>query len=712
MTRDRVRPEAPLLTLRVAALDTETTGLNTARDRIVEIGAVAMNGPEILPEDRLRRLVNPGVPIPEQASRIHGVSDADVADAAPVGDAIDALLDYLDGRVIVGLSIGFDLAILEREAERAGRVWPSTPALDVALLAAALEPSMMDVSMEGLATWLGVELADRHSASGDALTSARIYGAMIDKLRRKGVRTLGEADALQRRSDALLQRQAQAGWSMGTAMSGPAAAPASPAQAIDSFLYRRRLADVMGAPPISITAAATLEQAARTMRDNSIGALIVEPLSGGGAGIVTERDLTSALAERGAQAASTMVGAVMSSPVVALPETAFLYRVIGRMARDRLRCIAALDASGAVAGVLSLRSLIHDRAFTTLALADRIEAAERAADLAAVQAELAPLASALLADQVDARDIAEVISVEGRAMTARAAEMAEREMIAAGAGPAPCPHCLLVLGSGGRGESLLAPDQDNAVIVDDAYDGDLDDAQDWWTRWAERLNDILDQAGVPLCKGGVMVRNRAWRKRAREWRAQIDQWTTEATPQNLLNIDIFYDFAAVSGAQRMADALRAYALDAARRSRGLVVALGQEAGRRGPALASFGRFRRTDNGRVDLKAGGLLPVVSGARVMALAHGLEALSTPRRLRGAIEAAGGAGQTDAENMIAAHELLMSLILRQQTEDIAAGARPTNLVDVDKFTRRERSELREALRSLEPMRDILQAAISSSR
>ena len=50
-------------------------------------------------------------------------------------------------------------------------------------------------------------------------------------------------------------------------------------------------------------------------------------------------------------------------------------------------------------------------------------------------------------------------------MTARAAEIAEAEMIAAGHGPAPADYALLVLGSGGRGESLLAPDQDNALVI-------------------------------------------------------------------------------------------------------------------------------------------------------------------------------------------------------------------------------------------------------
>ena len=123
------------------------------------------------------------------------------------------------------------------------------------------------------------------------------------------------------------------------------------------------------------------------------------------------------------------------------------------------------------------------------------------------------LAAGLLADGQDARQVAQIIAAEARAMTARAAEIAEAELAEAGHGPVPADYALLVLGSGGRGESLLAPDQDNALVIADDYAGDLDSADDWFTRFATRVNEILDRAGIPYCKGGVMAKNRRWRRR-------------------------------------------------------------------------------------------------------------------------------------------------------------------------------------------------------
>ena len=67
-----------LSTLPVVALDLETTGLDVRRDRVVQVGAIAMLGPKILDRPRLDCLIDPGVPIPETATRIHGLGDADV----------------------------------------------------------------------------------------------------------------------------------------------------------------------------------------------------------------------------------------------------------------------------------------------------------------------------------------------------------------------------------------------------------------------------------------------------------------------------------------------------------------------------------------------------------------------------------------------------------------------------------------------------------
>lgn len=693
-------PATPLVALDMVVLDVETTGLDVRQDRLVALGAVRMRGSEIDVSGALDLRVDPGVAIPEEATRIHHIADADVKGAPSAAGALGRLADFIGGAVVVGHSINFDLAVLRHEAARHGVAWREPRALDAALLAAAMAPQRLDTSLEGLATSYGLEIEGRHTALGDALGTARIFAAMLPDLRRRGVRTLAEAEAFQARARELIEQQEKAGWyaKPGDRPDFTAAARALPSvqKAIDSFIYRHRLADVMGTPPIAVKPAATLMQAAEVMCEHGIGCLVVEPLTHGSGGFLTERDVLYAFAAHGRKAADLPVSAVMSKPVIGMPEDTFLYRALGLMARRALRYLAVTGADGTVTGVFTLRSLLTQRALSTLSLGDRIATAASAVELASVQAELPGLAGALLADGLDAREVTAIISAEGRAMTARAAELAEEIMEQEGRGKAPATFCLLVLGSGGRGESLLAPDQDNAVIVADGYKGDLGAADDWFTVWGGQLNRILDEAGIPLCKGGVMVRNRPWRRTLSEWFAQVDRWAATPEPENLLNVDIFFDFQPVLGDPELAARLREHALARASESPVLIRALSEAVGQRGTAVGLFGGFRKDEKGRTDLKAGGLLPIVSGARAMALAQRVAATSTPERLLGAVENA-GTGGADARHPVDIHGMLLRLVLNQQIADIREGIPPSNAVDTAGLDRDQRKTLKHALDEL---------------
>ena len=74
-------------------------------------------------------------------------------------------------------------------------------------------------------------------------------------------------------------------------------------------------------------------------------------------------------------------------------------------------------------------------------------------------------------------------------------------------GEAPVPFALIVMGSGGRGENFLYPDQDNGLILGDYPDADLDRIDGWFTEFADRMTLRMDAIGFPLCTGYVMATN-------------------------------------------------------------------------------------------------------------------------------------------------------------------------------------------------------------
>jgi signal-transduction protein with cAMP-binding, CBS, and nucleotidyltransferase domain/DNA polymerase III epsilon subunit-like protein len=698
----------PLIDMGAVVLDTETTGLDVRKDRIVQIGALKLHGADIVGGKTLDIVVNPGIAIPESSSRIHGLRDANVAGKPGFAAVAPVVSAFAGQAVVVGHSINFDMAVLRHEAARHGISWPQWRVLDIALLAAGLDRGLVDTSLDALALSLGVPVEGRHTALGDARATAEIYCKLIPRLLAAGVRTLGEAELLSRRPANLIAQQEQAGW-FARPEDRPdfasAAIRSGGQRAVDSFLYRQRLGDVMRTEIVSIAPDASLHEAAKSMDEHGIGCLFVR--TGTGTGIVTERDILRAIAEFDADGPAKRVGEVMSAPVIAAPAETFLYRALGLMARRNLRYLGVTGANGEVAGLFTLRTLLRERALATMSVTDEIAAANRPRELARVQAALPGLASGLLADGLEARAVAAIIAAEGRAMTARAAEIAQGELLADGFGPPPADYALLVLGSGGRGESLLAPDQDNALVIANDYEGDLDSSGDWFTRFAERINEILDRAGIPYCKGGVMAKNRQWRKTLAGWTAEIEGWTQSPSPQTVLNVDIFYDFTAAhyssAAGARLADLLRRRAMEIASGAQGLLRALGEASGAHRAPLGLLGRIKTDDNGRVDLKSGGLLPITAGARVMALRHGIDALSTPERLSRSTEKA-GRGESDARILIDIHGFLLSLVLTQQIADIEAGITPTNRVALKSLTPEDESHLRDALGRVDLIHDMV--------
>ena len=690
-----------LAALPAVALDLETTGLDVARDRIVQIGAVAMHGPAVRSEPRMDTHVDPGVPIPALATRIHGLTGSAVAGAPRLGELFDSLLEMLEGRVAVGQNIRFDLAVLRHEAARAGVPWRDPPALDVAHLAGALDRGLVDLGLESLANRFGVTIEARHDALGDALAAAGIFAALVPRLREADVRTLGEAEAFAAERADLVRREAEAGWH---SMPGDAtdAAPAPALARIDSFLYRRRLDGVMAAPARSIRPDGSLREAARMMTEHRIGALLVTGDHPRPAGIVTERDLLRAATDPRLDPDATTVSSIMSAPVQSMRGDEMLYRALGRMDRLGLRHLCVADPSGVPIGMVSQRDLLHHRASAAAELGDAVACANDGAALAAAHSRLTDVAAGLESEGLGGDDAARVVSNEVRALTRRAAEIAAAEIEREGYGPAPAPWCVLILGSGGRGESLLSADQDNALVHAGSEEDD-----GWFAALGSRVADLLDEAGVRRCPGGIMASNREWRGSLATWRERVAGWLRRSRPDDLLHVDIFYDLLPVAGHLELGRELHGAAIEAARGSPAFIALLAESVAAMSLPIGLFGRLRAHD-GRVDLKLGGLLPLVGIARTLALRIGSRARSTPERIQDA-GAAGRVSPPDAATLVRVHRSLLTLILRQQLDDLAAGVSPSGRIAVARLARSERRSLARDLRTLDDTLKLLRSSIA---
>src|SRR5262245_32572847 len=189
----------PLLALDSVVLDTETTGLDARTARLVQIGAVRLSGGGIVDTaERFEQLVDPGVPIPAIASAVHGIKDEHIGNAPSFSAIAPQLEAFVGSSVVIGHTITYDVAVLQREYALADRPWRRPRTLDVRDLAELAQPTLAQYDLERLCTWLSIAIDGRHTAIGDALTTARVFAALVPLLRQRGIRTLAEAEAASR----------------------------------------------------------------------------------------------------------------------------------------------------------------------------------------------------------------------------------------------------------------------------------------------------------------------------------------------------------------------------------------------------------------------------------------------------------------------------------------------------------------------------------
>jgi DNA polymerase-3 subunit epsilon len=183
-------PETRWAAAPLAVIDFETTGLTPDADRIVEIGIACFAGGELT--NLKHWLVNPGIPIPDQARNVHGIGDADVAGAATFEQLAVELVEVLKGHLPVAYNAGFDRAFLLAELERAGidtRGPEHSPAcssavdwIDPLIWTRELYRDDSSRKLTDIAARLGIALERAHRAASDAETTGRVLLAIADRM--------------------------------------------------------------------------------------------------------------------------------------------------------------------------------------------------------------------------------------------------------------------------------------------------------------------------------------------------------------------------------------------------------------------------------------------------------------------------------------------------------------------------------------------------
>lgn len=164
----------------IVFIDLETTGVKPDVDRIVEI-CICQVDVNLQPYKTTTRKINPEIPIPEGASKVHGIFDKDVADAPTFKQLSKGILSTLEGCDIAGFNSNlFDLPLLNNEFARAGIEWNyrAHNLIDVSNIYRIMNPRTLSAAVKH---YLGREHTEAHSAEADVLATLDIFREQVSK---------------------------------------------------------------------------------------------------------------------------------------------------------------------------------------------------------------------------------------------------------------------------------------------------------------------------------------------------------------------------------------------------------------------------------------------------------------------------------------------------------------------------------------------------
>lgn len=433
-----------------------------------------------------------------------------------------------------------------------------------------------------------------------------------------------------------------------------------------------------------------LRQALQAMKESHIGSMIVTDETGALLGILTRHDLLDLVLQPGFDL-DTPIRHHMRAPVRSLTHTHTAQDAALLMSDHAIRHVP-VTRDGQLAGLVSERDLFALQRASLQQVSARIHRAQDQAALEAAAQGIRALASSLLLQGVQSRQLTLLVSHLNDLLTRRLVTLsAQREGIDLDR------LCWLALGSEGRSEQTIATDQDNALVLAD----DTDDAQlERVRQWAARINLALDACGYPLCKGGVMAGEPACCLRLSQWRERFAHWIDHGSPQDLLHASIFFDLRAVAGDPALAEVLQQQVRQHARATPRFLHQMAVNALAWRPPLNWLGRIQPDSSGGLDLKLQGTALMVDAARILGLSQGVVATSTRERLLGAGRAL-GLQPREYESWVGAFEFLQDLRLRVQLAPGVARSEHPNRLQLASLSDIDRRILVASLREARKLR-----------
>lgn len=432
--------------------------------------------------------------------------------------------------------------------------------------------------------------------------------------------------------------------------------------------------------PVFVGPETTIREAISRMQDEATTAVLIR--EGARTGIFTERDVREKHLLMG-MPDTTALGEIARYELQTIDGDDLLFNALVVMTKYSIRHLVVTRGRDII-GTFEQADLLRRLSDSSLVIASHVEQAETGDELKDASEAIPRMIKSLFERGVKPRYIAHLVTNLNRKLFRRVYDHTAPPELRGLA-------CLMVMGSEGRGEQLLRTDQDNGLIFREPPPAGVGEAM------ARQFSETLLKLGYPRCPGDVMVSNPQWAKPLADYETDLRQWFAQPNGEAFLNLAILVDASTVAGDDALLGELKArlFALFQARQT--LLSHFAKAILSFPTPLGWFNNLhveRGPSGGRLDLKKGGIFPIVHGVRSLAVEYRIEETNTIGR----IQAMSGRGPFDEQttaDIIEALDFMSMLRLRAQIEAWDRGEIADTTIVPSQMTRLERNLLKDSLR-----------------
>lgn len=456
----------------------------------------------------------------------------------------------------------------------------------------------------------------------------------------------------------------------------------SSSEALMSLVRNAPLQALVQLPP-----EASIKLCVEKMQEFKTDACVVE--KDGEFGVVAASDLLRGLALYDCSL-DTPIVTVASFPMISIGEHDYLFNAMLKMTKFGIDRVIVRSNDG-FSGILHQRELMNMFAnqsglvMLTLARANKLE------DLTQVTEQIDRLVEGLNNKGVKAHYIAKLVNELNRKLQAKLWEIMDPEGKFDAA-------TLIVMGSEGRLEQIVRTDQDNALILNDelATQPDL-------VAFANDYSAKLIEMGFPPCPGNIMVSNQVWRLSEAEFDQQLRGWFDKPSLENYMHISILVDAQVVRGDEQKLAKLKKRLFAKIRENEAFLPHFAAAALQFETPIGLFGRLISDVDG-IDLKKGGIFPIVHGVRCLAMQKGIEKTNTHWRIRALIDGkvlSEEFGVELGETLNYLNSLRLDAMLYKQS----LGLKVDNAISVERLSNLQQDLMKEAFSVVNKFKKFLQ-------